>query len=291
MTPRFILLPLIILALPTWMSAQSTDIPAEKQAIMQVIHRLFDGMRQGDSSMVRSVFTADPSLYTAITDRTGKPQLIIDELQEFLNAVGSPHEEVWDERVWTYDIAIDGNLASAWTPYAFFADSTFIHCGVDAFQLFKSETGWKIFSLSDTRRKNDCMKDPVMAVNIFLDRWHNAAATADEEVFFGSMTADGVYIGTDAAERWTRDEMRVWAQPHFDKETAWAFTPISRNVYFSEDGKMAWFEENLDTWMGVCHGSGVLQMTGNGWKIRHYVLSVAVPNDIIKEYLKLLPGK
>ena len=105
------------------------------------------------------------------------------------------------------------------------------------------------------------------------------------------MTADGVYIGTDAAERWTRDEMRVWAQPHFDKETAWAFTPISRNVYFSEDGKMAWFEENLDTWMGVCHGSGVLQMTGNAWKIRHYVLSVAVPNDVVKEYLKLLPGK
>lgn len=226
--------------------SQATSQQADKEAIIKVIRQLFDGMRKGDSSMVRSVFTESPSLYTI----TGKPALTSDNLQEFLEAVGTPHKEVWDERVWTYEITIDGNLANAWTPYAFFVDTTFSHCGVDNFQLYKGGSGWKIFSLSDTRRRSDCTSDPAMAVNIAMDRWHKAAATADEDAFFGAMTEDGIYVGTDAAERWGRDEMRVWSKQFFDRESAWDFTPLSRQVYLSDDGQLAWFEENLDTWMG-----------------------------------------
>ncbi len=284
--------PVLLLCLymqPVTLPAQSAD--DDRQAVIAVIRQLFDGMRRGDSSAVRDVFAPDPALFTALTNRSGQPQLVKEDLREFLNAVGTPHKEVWDERVWSYDIRIDGRLASSWTPYAFFVDTTFSHCGVDAFQLFKGNDGWKIISLSDTRRRSDCLTDPEMAVHIFLDRWHKAAAVGDEDTFFGSMASDGIYIGTDASERWTRDEMQVWAQPYFDRDSAWAFTSLSRQVYFSDDGKIAWFDENLDTWMGICHGSGVLQHTEAGWKIKQYVLSVAVPNALIEDYLKLLRSK
>lgn len=124
-------------------------------------------------------------------------------------------------------------------------------------------------------------------VNQFLDNWHHAAATADEDAFFGSMTEDARYIGTDESENWWRDELREWSKQYFEKGAAWDFKKKERHIYMYSDGKLAWFDETLDTWMGVCRGSGVIVMTENGWKIKHYVLSVAVPNDKIDAYLEL----
>ncbi|MBI5914693.1 MAG: nuclear transport factor 2 family protein [Bacteroidetes bacterium] len=167
------------------------------------------------------------------------------------------------------------------------------HCGVDAFQLFKGENGWKITQISDTRRRENCQTEPaadVPAIHRLMDAWHHAAAVADEDTFFGSMTPDGIYLGTDATERWLRDDMREWSKKYFDQETAWAFTAHDRQVYLSSDGQTAWFEELLDTWMGVCRGSGVLQKTSanGGWKIRHYDLAVTVPNEVINGFIELV---
>ncbi|MGJ3235642.1 nuclear transport factor 2 family protein [Marivirga sp.] len=128
---------------------------------------------------------------------------------------------------------------------------------------------------------------PIETINQFMDNWHKAAATADEKVFFGSMTEDGVYLGTDKTEKWTRDEMAEWANEYFQKESAWSFTPTERDIYFSEDGKTAWLNEKLDTWMGVCKGTAVLVLKENGWKIALYDLSVTIDNDKIDNFLEL----
>lgn len=124
-------------------------------------------------------------------------------------------------------------------------------------------------------------------INNLLDNWHLAATNADEETFFGSMTENAHYIGTDEKEDWTRDEMKIWAKEVFKQDSAWDFKKKTRNIYMYENQKLAWFDETLDTWMGVCRGSGVVILTDEGWKIHHYVLSVAVPNDKIDAYLKL----
>jgi ketosteroid isomerase-like protein len=129
---------------------------------------------------------------------------------------------------------------------------------------------------------------PTEAINQFMDNWHKAAATADEDVFFGSMTEDGVYLGTDKTEKWTRDEMAEWADEHFQEESAWAFTSLSRDIYLSEDGNTAWLNEKLDTWMGVCKGTAVLVFKDDGWKIALYDLSVTIDNDKIDDFLKLI---
>lgn len=121
-----------------------------------------------------------------------------------------------------------------------------------------------------------------------IDRWHAAAATADAETYFGLMDEDAVYIGTEAGERWTKSEFVEFGKPYFDRGQAWAFTSTSRHIYVSEDGTMAWFEELLNTWMGVCAGSGVLQKTDDGWKFKHYHLAVTVPNDLISEFIDLV---
>lgn len=124
----------------------------------------------------------------------------------------------------------------------------------------------------------------------FLNRWHQAAATADEEAFFGAMTGDAIYIGTDPGEHWKRDELKSWAKSAFERDTAWAFEPYDRHIFYSENGQYAWFDEMLKTWMGDCRGSGVCEWIDGKWKIRHYHLAVTVYNDDMDQFREFAPG-
>lgn len=128
-------------------------------------------------------------------------------------------------------------------------------------------------------------------VTSVLDTWHQAASDADFETYFSKMTDDGVFIGTDAMENWQNAEFREFSKPYFDKGKAWSFTAIQRNVYFNEAKDMAWFDELLDTQMKLCRGSGVLIKNGGEWKIAHYVLSIAVPNENVDALVALKKEK
>jgi len=125
-------------------------------------------------------------------------------------------------------------------------------------------------------------------IHSLLNQWHKAAAIADEELFFGSMAKDAIYLGTDKSERWLRDELKAWSAKYFERDKAWDFKPYDRHIYFSADGKTAWFEESLETWMDVCRGSGVLEKINGVWRIKHYHLSVTIDNDLIKDFISLV---
>jgi hypothetical protein len=128
---------------------------SEERAVMKVVERLFDAMRAGDSAMARSAFHADARLI-GTAGRGGKPQLQVSPIDGFIQAIGAPHEHVWDERIWGSEVRIDGPLATVWTHYAFYLGDRLSHCGADAFQLFLSDDGWKIVSLVDSRRAEGC---------------------------------------------------------------------------------------------------------------------------------------
>jgi ketosteroid isomerase-like protein len=130
--------------------------------------------------------------------------------------------------------------------------------------------------------------NPAIArINVILDDWHKAAAETNEERYFSHLTADAVFMGTDATERWTRDEFRTWAKPHFAKGKGWNFKSVRRNVALSKDGAVAWFDETLDTPnLGPARGSGVLVRDGDVWKIAQYNLSVPIPNEIFTDVKK-----
>ena len=124
-------------------------------------------------------------------------------------------------------------------------------------------------------------------VNKVLDDLNTFAAQADFKNYFDLFAEESTFIGTDATEVWNKKEFMVWAKPFFDKGKAWNFTSLKRNITFSKDGTYAWFDEILDTQMKICRGSGVLEKIGGKWKIRQYVLSTTVPNDIIDEVTKM----
>jgi len=133
--------------------------------------------------------------------------------------------------------------------------------------------------------------DPALVkqVNAFVDGWHDDAAHA-RMVYFDKMAPDGVYIGTDRSELWQREAFRAWGRKYFEgKKAAWVFHATRRNVHVSDDGKLVWFDELLDTEnMGHCMASGVLRKTAGGFEILHYQLSIAVPNEVAGQVTGLI---
>ncbi|MFZ4799040.1 MAG: nuclear transport factor 2 family protein [Bacteroidia bacterium] len=124
--------------------------------IKKVIQTLFVAMQQGDSTLANSCFDGSAHLQTALFDKkTNKTKLINEPLDSFLFQVNSIKKLTVkiEERITNYDIKIDDPLASVWAEYEFYIDGKLSHKGVDAFQLFKSNAGWKIIQICDTRRK------------------------------------------------------------------------------------------------------------------------------------------
>lgn len=123
----------------------------------------------------------------------------------------------------------------------------------------------------------------------FLDNWHLAAANADFDSYFGALETNSVYVGTAAEEVWLKPDFEAFSKPFFDKGKAWNFKSKSRNIYYLENSNIVYFDEILDTWMGECRGSGIILRNDDGKLIiKHYVLSLVVPNERIKEVVELL---
>ncbi|WP_417942827.1 nuclear transport factor 2 family protein [Flavobacterium sp. RS13.1] len=124
-------------------------------------------------------------------------------------------------------------------------------------------------------------------INQTLEAWHKAAADVKFDAYFNAMTEDAIYIGTDATENWIKPDFKAWAKPYFDKGATWNFKALERHIFFDKTGKIAWFDELLNTQMKICRGSGVLVKVGKEWKIQHYVLSMTIPNEEVDEVVKV----
>ncbi|WP_373512781.1 nuclear transport factor 2 family protein [Persicitalea sp.] len=136
----------------TIVQAQSAEVE-----VRAIVDQLFTGMKTGDSSLVAKSFTADATLQSVSMDVTGKVKTSKNGIESFVNAVGTPHKEIWDERIYDLKIQVDRPMATVWVPYKFYIGDKFSHCGVNAFTLIKFESGWKIASITDTRRKDGCL--------------------------------------------------------------------------------------------------------------------------------------
>lgn len=134
------------------------------------------------------------------------------------------------------------------------------------------------------------MVEDMSKASATLDRFHAAAAAADEGTYFALFAEGGVFLGTDGTERWTVPEFRAYAHPRFASGKAWSFRAARRNV--SVRGDMAFFDEELQTQnLGPARGTGVLvRDKQNEWKVAQYNLSIPIPNERFAEVRKVIDG-
>ena len=261
----------------------------------RTLRLLFDGMRAADTTGMQALFHPAADLHSVSTDATGRASVVRGDLNRWMSGIAGARPGALDEQLHYTAIRREAGLATAWTPYTFVLNGQISHCGTNAFQLVQdgSDGRWRILNIVDTRRNTDCTPadtvSTVQRIDELATRWHAAASEADSASFFGPLTDDAVYIGTDPGEHWTKDEFLAFAAPYFAAGKAWSFTATERHVFFDESQDVAYWEELLDTWMGPCRGTGIVRRAADGnWKIGHYTLSVAVPNDKIQPYLDLL---
>jgi hypothetical protein len=134
---------------------QGPSLGAREREVIDVVQRLFNAMRAADSAAARALFEPGARLQT-VAARQGVLTVSEDSLGMFLRAIGTPHAQVYDERIANERVLIDGPYAVAWVDYTFYLGEQKSHCGVDAFQLVRRPSGWRIFGLTDTRRRENC---------------------------------------------------------------------------------------------------------------------------------------
>ena len=123
-------------------------------------------------------------------------------------------------------------------------------------------------------------QDAVTAIHQVLDDYHAAAAEGDWTRYFALMSEDGVFIGTDVSERWSKAEFQSYAS----RSSGWKYTPQTRHVNLTPDANSAWFDEVLESAsFGIARGTGVLIRTEGGWKISQYHLTLPIPNALVRE--------
>ncbi len=123
------------------------------------------------------------------------------------------------------------------------------------------------------------------AVENVLDNLHLYAAEAKSKQYMALFSSDAVFFGTDINERWTKPAFDAYSTKRMATGTGWTYYMKERNIYFSDDGKTAWFDEVLtNKKYGEFRGTGVLKIVGTEWKIAQYSLLLPIPNDLMMKY-------
>ncbi|MFM7661928.1 MAG: nuclear transport factor 2 family protein [Bacteroidota bacterium] len=124
-------------------------------------------------------------------------------------------------------------------------------------------------------------------LDTLIDYWHLQAAKANFDGYFNITSDNFVFLGTAPGERWNKKEFMNFSKPYFDKGKAWDFSSKNRNWIFSDDQEIAWFDEDLDTWMNTCRGSGICIKNNGQWKLSYYNLTVLIENEKIDDFIQL----
>jgi len=146
----------ILLFLLTTVISSVTYAQTAEDSVKAVVNNLFTAMKNGDAVLLKTVFADSAILQTIVNAKSGKTIIRNDAVAGFIEFVGKQTRGAADEQISFGSIKIDGDLASVWTPYKFFYNGAFSHCGVNSFQLVRLNNQWKVQYLIDTRRKNNC---------------------------------------------------------------------------------------------------------------------------------------
>jgi len=144
---------LLVLLISSLSFAQDSDEIDVKKTVI----KFFDAFHKQDSIAIKELVSKDLKLQSIGKSKEGFTQLRNEEFSAFLKSIVSiPKDQKFEEKLLDFKIRVDGDMANVWTPYEFWFNGKFSHCGVNSFQLVKLEGVWKIIYLIDTRRREGC---------------------------------------------------------------------------------------------------------------------------------------
>jgi hypothetical protein len=142
---------LLLLSLGSDARSQTTE-----DSVRSVVDGVFKAMYEADASALRGYVPDTARMETLSEGADGSVVLRRSTAASWIEAVGRQRKGVMDERAAVRAVLVDGPMATAWVPYRFYYQGNFSHCGVNVFLLARGRGGWKVVSVTDTRRKDAC---------------------------------------------------------------------------------------------------------------------------------------
>lgn len=130
----------------------------EREGVLAVVQAFFDTMAAKDVPGAERVLIPEGRFHS-VRQQDGKPVIRTFTNLEYLRDLPDRKQAV-RERMWDPEVRIHGRIAHVWTPYDFWTDGRFSHCGVDAFDLVNTTEGWKIAGGTYTVEGN-CQPSPL----------------------------------------------------------------------------------------------------------------------------------
>ena len=122
-----------------------------------IIGVFFDGMNTGDTLKMKSIMMPNMGMQTAYLSKEGENKITYSRGSDFIKMIGNLEKNTKiEERILDVRLETDGNIANVWTPYEFYMNDTFSHCGANSFTLIYTDESWKILNIIDSRRIGSC---------------------------------------------------------------------------------------------------------------------------------------
>jgi hypothetical protein len=129
---------------------------SERRAVLAAAQKLFDALAARDPERVMAVVVAEGTIAGHVS-RGGTTRFFAQRWQEWANGLREGSERL-EERMHDPRVRIRGNMASVWTPYTFYRDGAFSHCGIDLFDMAKVDGRWRILNITFTVETEGCRR-------------------------------------------------------------------------------------------------------------------------------------
>lgn len=126
----------------------------DSAAVLSAVHQVFEGMGEADSAKVRARFH-EGARFAGVAVRNGRREVTYQPVDGWIRAIAESDGR-WRERIYDVTVHVDGDMASVWAPYTFYLDGQLRHCGVNSIELVRTDDGWQVTQITDTRRREGC---------------------------------------------------------------------------------------------------------------------------------------
>jgi len=153
---KFLILFFLFISCNTVFSQKEID--ENQKNAKQAVLDFFEGFHKGDTVQIgKTIISKDMVLQTVFKTKEGKVKTNTTTIAKFLEAIHNrPKDQKWLEKLLDFKIDANDRIAQIWTPYEFYVNDKFSHCGVNIFQLFNDGSTWRIMAIADTRKREGC---------------------------------------------------------------------------------------------------------------------------------------
>jgi uncharacterized protein (TIGR02246 family) len=148
------------LCLLSFLSAATVRAESDAEAeVLAVIDEFFTAMTARDVERLASIMTEDGIIY-GYSETPEGVRIVRPTHAAYLEGLAN-REAVPVERYWDPTVLVEERLATVWTPYDFYSDGVFSHCGTNNFSLLKTDDGWVITGVVFSIKTADCPESPL----------------------------------------------------------------------------------------------------------------------------------